>query len=271
MRLSELLSKVPNSTSAQVEGFLDDRVLAWGKHKKIKVGKILHNFHCRDCSDLRTFESGEELYCLGLGRQQVSIDATLKCPGCESSVEVWFLVCSDDDISGRAPHIRVERYTEHLRDRADRIGDEKGLFTDLVKRAKLAYEMQLGAGSMIYLRKIFEMITTQVAEIVDVPTKRPKTGRNRPFRDVLQEVNDKRIIVPQRFSSDGYKLFSELSEVIHGDSSEDEALKKFTPCLQLVLGVVDQVYRDNIFARAIEELGWNDDDIDKIAKQAGAA
>ncbi|GGH34522.1 hypothetical protein [Microbacterium album] len=270
MRLSELLSKAPSVISAQVEGFLDDRPLAWGKHKKIKVGKIFHNFHCRGCGDVRTFESGEELYCLGLGAEQISIDATLRCMVCKASVEAWFLVSADENISGRAPEVRVDRYAENLRDRADRIGAVDGPFADLVKRAQLAYECGLGAGAVIYLRKIFEKITWEVADLVGVETKKPN-GNPRPFAAVLKEVNDQRMIIPQRFSSDGYHLFSELSGIIHGDSSETEALEKFKPCLQLVLGVVEEVSRDNKVAKAIEDLGWNVDVINAIAEKEDAA
>lgn len=271
MRLSELLSKAPETITAQVEGFLNDQPLRWGKHKRIRVGKVIHNFHCRECSEIRPFESGEELYCLGLSDNQVSIDATLRCMVCRASIETWFLVDSKDMIYSRAPEVRVERYTENLRDRADRVdvAGASGPFSDLVKRAHLAYENQLGAGAVIYLRKIFEMITFEVAEIAEIAVLKPN-GKRRPFFEVLEEVNEQRNIIPQRYSSDGYKLFGELSNVIHGDADEADALLKFRPCLQLVLGVVDEVKRDNEFAAAIDELGWGAEDIDRIAQKAGA-
>jgi hypothetical protein len=265
MRLSEVLSNAPDASQAQVEGFLGGRPLKWGKHKKLKVGKIFHNFHCRRCGDQRTFESGDELYCLGLDDHAVSIDATLRCTACQSSVEAWFLVGSDGDIFGLAPEVRVERYTENLRDHADRVGTTTGQFADLVKRAQLAYEARLGAGSMIYLRKIFESITIEVAVIANIAISTP-AGKRRPFKAVLQEVNEQRNIIPQRFSTNGYQLFSELSEVIHGNSSEAKALEKFKPCLSLVLGVVEEVNRDNVFAKAIDDLGWGVENIDGIAE-----
>nr|WP_201468469.1 hypothetical protein [Microbacterium hydrocarbonoxydans] len=265
MRLSDLLSKAPDVASAQVEGFLSDRPLGWGKHKRIKVGKVIHNFHCHACGDIRPFESGEELYCLGLSDQQVSIDATLRCMVCRASVEAWFLVASKGDIYGRAPEVRVERYTENLRDRAERVGVAQGPFADLLKRAQLAYENDLGAGAVIYLRKIFEKVTWEVAEILGVETKK-HNGNPRPFATVLEDVNSIRRIIPQRFSSDGYQLFRELSGIIHGDSSETEALQKFKPCLQLVLGVVNEVNQDNVVAKAIEELGWKIDSIGVLAE-----
>ncbi|TFD42588.1 hypothetical protein E3T33_12090 [Cryobacterium sp. TMT1-2-1] len=194
----------------------------------------------------------------------MSIDVTLQCLECQTSVEAWFLVASDGPIAGPSPTVRVERYTEHLRDRAERVGEAGGPFSDLVRRANLAYENDLGAGAIIYLRKIFETLTWEVAEIAEIETLKPN-GRRRSFAEVLRKVNDKRNIIPQRFSSDGYKLFSELSEIIHGESSEEIALQKFEPCLRLVLGVVEEIYRDNVFAQAIEDLGWNVDNIDAIA------
>lgn len=270
MRLSDLLSKAPDVASAQVEGFLADRPLAWGKHKRIRVGRVIHNFYCRNCADIRPFESGEELYCLGLSNEQVSIDATLRCMVCRASVETWFLVASRGDIYSRSPEVRVERYTENLRDRADRVDVVQGPFADLIRRAQLAYESDLGAGAVIYLRKIFERVTWEVAEILGVETKKPN-GNPRPFSVVLEEVNNIRSIIPQRFSSDGYQLFRELSGIIHGDSSEAEALQKFRPCLQLVLGVVNEVNQDNVVARAIDELGWSIDNIGALAVEEGEA
>lgn len=267
MRLSDVLSKAPDGAVYEIEGFLGGRPLPWGRHRNIAVGKVFHNFNCQQCEDQRSFQSGNALACLGLGNRAVSIDATLKCPGCAGAIEVWFVIRSENDIFSQAPHVRIERYTEHLRDLAERIGEIDGPFADLVKRAHLAYQAGLGAGSMVYLRWILESITYEVAEIAGIQTTGKKGGRV-PFKDVLERVNEERSIIPQRFSSNGYKLFGELSEVIHGSSSEGEALKKFTPCLQLVLGVVEEVNRDNVFAKAIDELGWGVDDIDEIAGES---
>jgi hypothetical protein len=57
-----------------------------------------------------------------------------------------------------------------------------------------------------------------------------------------------------------------LSEVIHGDASEDVALRKFAPCRQLVLSVLRNVIADREIARAIDALGW---DVGSLAAIAG--
>lgn len=50
----------------------------------------------------------------------------------------------------------------------------------------------------------------------------------------LKEVNEKRNIIPAEFSNDGYRLFRELSGVVHGNCSEKEALLKFNAFYRLV-------------------------------------
>jgi hypothetical protein len=265
MLLSDLLSKAPERAESRVDRFLfGERRLGWGKHSTISVGQVALNFRCRTCGPLRTFYSGTKLSCLVVGERLLSIDVTLKCSGCATTVEAWFLVGSDDDFYTSAPLVRVDRYTENLQGRADRVESRSGPFADLLVRAQMAYELGLGAGSMIYLRKIFEQVTHEVAEIAEVPIVTSR-GKRRTFNDVLRDVDEKRNIIPLRYSGSGYKLFGELSDVIHGYSDEEVALAKYAPCRQLVLGVVDQVNKDNEYAKAIEELGWEVDNINEIA------
>jgi hypothetical protein len=255
VRLSEVLSKAPVSEDLQVEGFLGSRLIAWGQHRSIEVGKVALNFNCRICGDARTFLSGEKLSCLVVGDRVVSIDACLKCPLCQAAVEAWFLVVSRESLFEQAPVVRLERYVENRRGVASRLGFGTGDFDDLFERAELAYEQGLGAGAMVYLRKIFEVLTHEVAEVAGVEPTGRKGGR-KPFRDLLEEVDQKRNIIPSAFSRDGYKLFSELSDVVHGNSSEDVALEKFPHCRRLVVGVITKVVEDNEMKQAIDALGW---------------
>ncbi|MBU8859230.1 MULTISPECIES: type I restriction-modification system subunit M [unclassified Micromonospora] len=193
---------------------------------------------------------------LGVGDRVVSIDACLKCPVCQAAIEAWFLVVSRDELDGPAPTVRLERYVDNRRGMASRVGVGAGDFDDLLERAQLAYEVQLGAGSMVYLRKIFEAITNQVADIAGIPTIGNNGGR-KPFRNLLREVDAQHHIIPLAFSSDGYKLFSELSEIVHGNSSEEVALQKYHPCRSLVIGIIQNVASDQEMKRAIDALGWN--------------
>lgn len=256
MRLSDLLSRAPANEEAQVEGFLGANPMGWGRHKTIEVGRVALNFRCKACSDVRTFMSGDKLSCLVVGDRVVSIDACLKCPSCQAAVEAWFLVVSRDSLYERAPTVRLERYVENRRGLASRLGIGAGGFDDLLERSQVAYEAQLGAGSMVYLRKIFEVLTYEVAAVAQISVKGRKGGR-KPFRDVLEEVDATHHIIPTAFSRDGYKLFSELSNIVHGGTSEDVALEKYQPCRSLVIGVIQNVVRNEEMKQAIDTLGWN--------------
>jgi hypothetical protein len=256
MRLSEVLNRAPDTTMAQVENFLGPQKRKWGWHKNVKVGKVIRNYFCHKCGDTRTFISGDVLSCLVTGERSVSIDVTLRCSVCESPMEAWFLVGCADDLFSQAPFVHLERFTENRRDAAGRAGAQGGQIDDLFERAQIAFEDHLGAGAMIYLRKVFEMTTAQAAEAIGIPTTM-SNGWRKSFKGLLEEVDKTSNIIPLEFSANGYKLFSELSEVIHGDSDEAEALTKFEPCRQLVFGIITNVRNNKSMAEAAAIL-WND-------------
>jgi len=234
VRLSDVLNKAPDTSRAQVEGFLGTRRLRWGQHKTIEVGKVFRNYFCRKCHADRTFLSADVLSCLIAGERTVSIDVALRCIACESPMEAWFLVGTDDDLLARSVVVHLERFTENRRDSAGRPGAQAGLIDDLFERAQIAFEDGLGAGALIYLRKIFEAVTAETAGV-------DRTSH----------------IVPEEFSKDGYRLFSELSDVIHGDADEAVALIKYDPCRQLVLGIVNNVKTKQAMRTAAATLGWS--------------
>jgi hypothetical protein len=239
-----------------VEGFLGSRRIPWGHHRSIEVGKVALNFNCVNCGDARTFLSGDRLSCLVVGDRVVSIDTCLKCTLCAAVIEAWFLVVSRESLYESAPVVRLERYVENRRGLASRLGLGAGDFDDLLERAQLAYEQGLGAGAMVYLRKIFEVLTHEVAEVAGITPTGSKGGR-KPFRVLLEEVDKKHNIIPSAFSRDGYKLFSELSDIVHGQSSEDVALRKYPHCRRLVVGVINKVVEDSEMKQAIDALGWD--------------
>jgi len=256
VRLSDVLNKAPDTSRAQVEGFLGTRRLRWGQHKTIEVGKVFRNYFCRKCHADRTFLSADVLSCLIAGERTVSIDVALRCIACESPMEAWFLVGTDDDLLARSVVVHLERFTENRRDSAGRPGAQAGLIDDLFERAQIAFEDGLGAGALIYLRKIFEAVTAETAGVIDISAK-TSTGKSKPFKALLEEVDRTSHIVPEEFSKDGYRLFSELSDVIHGDADEAVALIKYDPCRQLVLGIVNNVKTKQAMRTAAATLGWS--------------
>lgn len=257
MRLSDVLSNPPKDELVQIEGFLGEKNLRHGKQKKINVGRISLPFFCNICGNVLSFLSGETLFCIGVNESTVSIDSVVTCARCgKSTVPAWFLVTSDEDIFSRYPNVKILKYSYKLSDSVSLSDERFGGLTDMLNKAQLAYAENLGAGSLVYLRKILESVTFATAKIVDVETRKPNNHR-RPFKEVLEAVDQKQKIIPREFSQNGYKLFEELSNVIHGDSDEQLALKKYPALKCLVVGVVENTVNHKVFNEAINDLGWN--------------
>lgn len=259
MRLSDILSKPISEKFTQVEGFLGNRNLGVGKQRKIEAGKVALNFFCKNCGDDRTFCSSDELFCIGVNDQTISIDCVLKCSVCNSSVQIWFLIESDREMSLAAPWVRIAKRSEKLSNMVLFSREKYGDFSELLEKAHRAYRDELGAGSIVYLRTILERITIQVAEVAEIDIKQPN-GRKKTFKNLLEEVDQKRSIVPQEFSANRYRLFAELSEVVHGNNEEHVVLPKFDPFCRLVVGVLDNVRNNAELMDAIGSLGWDDDE-----------
>ena len=257
MRLSDVLSKPITNEFIQVENFIGNKRLAFGKQKRLTVGKIALNFFCKNCSDDRTFCSGNELFCIAVNDNVVSIDCVLKCPLCNSSVQAWFLVESDGDIYIQAPSVRILKRSEKLSDKVLLCKEKYDDFSDLLEKAQRAYLNELGAGSIVYLRKILERITVQSAEAANIKTKKTN-GKRKPFKDLLEEVDKQCSIIPREFTANGYRLFGELSDVVHGDYDEKLGLQKYDALCRLIVGIIDNVKNNNEMMYAIGSLGWNE-------------
>lgn len=104
-----------------------------------------------------------------------------------------------NDITGQAPAIRILKKSVKLSDTV-RINDNRyGEFSILLDNAMQAYTDGLGAGAIVYLRKIFEKITVQTAQAVGIQYKQYEGGNPRNFSDLLKEVNEKCSIIPRSF------------------------------------------------------------------------
>lgn len=257
MRLSDVLSKPPVSKFEQVDNFLGKTKLSCGKQRKIDVGIVGLTYFCKHCDDDTTFVSGGELFCIGIKDRLISIDCVLKCPRCKESVPIWFLVESKDNILGSAPEVRVLKRTERLTENVLLRRGQHPMYSEWLEKADRAYSDELGAGAIVYLRKILETVTVQKAVALGIDTKKGN-GALKPFKDILDKVEDKQPIIPQEFSENGYKLFGELSDVVHGDYDEQAGLKKYDALRRLVVGVLDNVKNSQEIAGAKTALGWSE-------------
>jgi hypothetical protein len=134
-----------------------------------------------------------------------------------------------------------------------------GEFSESLEKSQRAHRDGLGAGAMVYLRKIFEQITQQTATAAGISHTYDKSEKKRKktFKDLLEEVDKKCSIIPREFSENGYKLFGELSEIVHGEYDEELALLKYESLHRLIVGILDAVRNNTELMAAVGKLGWN--------------
>ena len=257
MRLSDLLSKPPKQEYLQVEGFLLNTKGIIGQRKTLLVGDVRLNYYCARCEDIRTFTSKGELSCVYVNEHIISIDCVMTC-GCGANVQVWFLVDCEDDIRGQAPKIRILKRNEKLSDLVEFNNTIYGEYSILLNLAERAYREELGAGAIVYLRKIFEKITAKTADAIGITYEKYEGGNPKNFRALLVEVDKQCAIIPKEFSNNGYELFRELSSVVHGEYDEEMGLSKFEPLYTLVVGILENVRNSEKLKDAIASLGWKE-------------
>lgn len=254
MRLSGVLSKEPFKEYCQVDGFLNQK-LKYGKQRKLEVGRIALPFYCKVCEDTLTFVSvNENLICTGINDKTVSIDTVLKCPRCNAVVPVWFLIEScEDTIAMQYPKVRILKRSYKLFDNVTINSDRYGKYSELLEKSNIAYNEELGSGAIVYLRKIYEQIVTETAQIYGINMLTAK-GYRRKFGELLEEVDSEASIVPLEFAKNGYTLFQRLSNVIHGEYDEQIALKQYPAFYRLVIGILENINNNKELLKAINEL-----------------
>lgn len=259
MRITDLLSRPISEIFVQCEPFLGAKNLSIGGQRKVDAGQILLTYHCNHCDNNFTFQSVGDLFTIRVGERLLSIDSVLECPSCKAKLPIWFLVESENNLSNTTyGKYRILKITEKFGSRISLANTDYGDFTNLLNQAEIAYRNQLGAAAIIYLRKVFEGVTHQIGNAAGILLNKPN-GKLRPFKDILQEVDATEKIIPAEFSQNGYTLFEELSNIIHGNSDNDEelGLKKYKPLKRLITGILDNIKNKNEMTTAIETLGWN--------------
>ena len=106
MRLSDVLSKPVNREFTQIEGCLVNKSGKIGQKVDLDMGMIGLNYFCEKCNDIRTFYSKGKLSCVFVNKKLISIDCVLSCI-CGATVQVWFLVESDGDITLNSPKVKI--------------------------------------------------------------------------------------------------------------------------------------------------------------------
>ncbi|MDD4080489.1 MAG: hypothetical protein PHP02_03620 [Eubacteriales bacterium] len=235
---------------------MGNKKLGVGMQKQIAEGVVALNYYCVNCKDMRTFCSSDKMYCISVNEHIISVDVVLKCSGCSSTVQVWYLVESQETLYSPAPEIRILKKSEKLPKNVQHAEDEINEYTELLDKAERAYRDSLGAGAVVYLRKVYELITARSAAAAHISTRTEK-NRKKAFKDLLKEVDEKLGIIPKEYSDNGYRLFGELSDIIHGDYDEELGLQKYSALRCLVVGILKNVKSNNELLDAIGAMGWN--------------
>jgi hypothetical protein len=184
-------------------------------------------------------------------------------------VAVWFLVESyygedidaekrylNNYIYGIAPRVRILKRREKLSEQVRLISEQYSEYDELLEKAKRAYRDGLGAGSIVYLRKIFEQIVEKAANTAKISCLTNK-GHRKSFKALLKEVEEECSIIPKEFSENGYRLFGELSDVVHGEYDEDLGLLKFEALHRLIIGILENSKNHKELIAATCSLGWH--------------
>lgn len=232
-----------------------------GDFVEIDAGRIALNFYCKKCEDSRTFMSPDRLHALIINENLISIDAFLQCPVCKAEIQVWFLL-EVKDMFTEEPKVKILKRTEKLSKNVSELRENSfGIYTDLLEKAMRASREGFGAGAIIYLRKVFEQVTSEAAKASNISTTYINSNgieKRKNFKDLLTEVDTECAIVPIEFSNNRYKLFGKLSDVVHGEYDEEIALEKFSAFYRLVTGIIENIKSKEEFRSAQQALGLSE-------------
>lgn len=286
MRLSSRLSD-KSKNHGEIESFIDwekyttspdeetedVHVIAPGDFIEIQIGKITMPFYSQKCDDIVSFVSSKKLHCLIVNEKMISIDCHLECTdydeddpicsGCNHCVQSWFLV-EADDIFKPTPTVCVAKENFKLPEHIKFPVETENKFSEWLNKAEIAHKERLGAGAVIYLRSVLEQITIKVGHDAGVDIYKPN-GKTKPFNQVLQAVDQQCSIIPVIYSDNGYNLFMKLSEIAHGNSDEDTAIKEYEPLRRLVVGILENIQKKEAeiknnaeIQKALEAIGFSD-------------
>lgn len=273
MRLSSRLSD-ENKQSGEVEAIInldkyissidkneeledeeDKTVVSEGDFIEIQVGKIVIPFYSLVCDDSVSFMSPSKLHCLVASTKMISIDCQLtcadynnqnpKCQSCTPFVQAWFLIESNDIFSDR-PIVNVVQKNFAMPFNIKLPVEISDRYSEWLAKAEIAHQARLGAGAAIYLRSIFETLVKEIGEengIEKTFINKWNKEQYKTFEQYLVSVDSVCQIIPEQYSANGYDLFRRLSNIAHGNSDEDTALREYEALKCLVTGIIDNVKR----------------------------
>lgn len=151
-------------------------------------------------------------------------------------------------------------YAEHIKFPIE----TENKFSEWLNKADIAHKERLGAGAVIYLRSILEKITIKVGNDAGVDIYK-SNGKTKSFEQVIKAVDKECAIIPVIYSDNGYELFRRMSEIAHGNSDEDTAIKEYEPLRRLVVGILENIQKKETeiknnaeIKKALDAIGFSD-------------
>ncbi len=286
MRLSSRLSD-KSKNNGEIESFIDwekytispeeetedIHLISPGDFVEIQVGKITIPFYSTKCNDSVSFVSPKKLHCLIINDKMISIDCHLECTDhdednpicneCNHCVQCWFLV-EADDIFKPTPTVCITKENFKLPEHIKFPVETENKFSEWLNKADIAHKERLGAGAVIYLRSILEKITIKVGDDAGVDIYK-SNGKTKSFEQVIKAVDEECAIIPVIYSDNGYELFRKMSEIAHGNSDEDTAIKEYEPLRRLVVGILENIQKKEAeiknnaeIRKALDAIGFSD-------------
>ena len=232
----------------------DDRtVINVGDFLEIQVGKIILPFYSCLCNDVVSFMSPSKMHCLVINSRTISIDCQLtcadfdidnpKCKWCIPTVQAWFLIESNDIFSDR-PYVNVVRKNYVMPSYVKFPVETSDKYSEWLAKAEIAHHNRLGAGAAIYLRSAFETLVNEIGAengIEKTFVNKWNKEQYKSFEQYLLSVDSVCKIIPEQYAENGYDLFRKLSNIAHGSSDEDTALREYEALKCLVTGIIENV------------------------------
>lgn len=290
MRLSSRLS---DKNYGEIESFIDwerytnipedktDKIelISNGDFLEIQIGKIILSFYSTICKDNVSFVSPQKLHCLIINNTSISIDCQLqcmdydadnpKCQDCNYCVQAWFLIGMDDDndIFSARPNVNEIKQSFKLPEHIKLPMETEDRYSEWLGKAEIAYKERLGAGSIIYLRTVLEQITIEVGRNAGVAIYK-QNGSIKPFEQVIKAVDEQCSIIPEIYKNNGYDLFKRLSNIAHGNSDEETALREYNALRRLVVGIIEnikkneeEIKKNNEIRTALNAIGFSNEGV----------
>ena len=181
-----------------------------------------------------------------------TVTIKLTCPTCERTVYICYAIeieCfpieiisgfsgnTRQELGSKICVIKIGEYPNQEESRLFVLDKYKDMFIKEHKflvLAERAYYSQLGAGSVIYIRKAYESLLYDILDKNSIP--RPRT-----FSELLKTADGKANIVPTILKDKAYGLFGELSDIVHGDCDDDIGMTKYKDLRDVFCVILDNL------------------------------